>query len=95
MCSQANPQIQFRSYHNDNPHMTLKFIFDIVKGNILKSFYSSQHDILLIVFLSAVVLIKKNVLYFQTKAFEQYHVKQTKLRLSKQLHNHPHGTYGH
>ena len=95
MCSQANPQIQFRSYHHGSPHMALKVIFHKVKGNILKSFYSSQHNVLLLVFLSAVVLIKKNFLYYQAKAFEQYHVKQTKFRLSKRLTNHPHGTYGH
>ena len=74
--------------------MTLKVIFHKVKGNILKSFYPSQHDILLLVFLSVVVLIKKNFLYYPTKAFEQYHVKKTKFRLSKRLNNHPHGTYG-
>ena len=41
------------------------------------------------------ILIKKNFFYYQTKAFEQYHVKQTKFRLSKRSNNHPHGTYGH
>ena len=81
-CSQANPQIQFHSYHHGSPHMTLKFIFHKVKGNFLKIFYSSQHDILLLNFLWALVLIKNNFLYHQTKAFEQYHVKQTKFCLN-------------
>ena len=74
-----------------SPHMTLKVIFYKVKGSILKSFYSSQHDILLLVFLSAVVSINKNFLYYLTKAFQQHHLKQTKFRLSKRLNNHPHG----
>ena len=73
--------------------MTLKVIFHKAKGNVLKSFYSSQHDILLLVFLSVVVLMKNNFLYYQTKTLEQYHVKQTKFRLRKRLNNHPHGTY--
>ena len=94
-CSQSNPQIQFRSYHPGSPHMTLKVIFHKVKGNILKRFYSFQHDILLPVFFTVVVLINKNFLCYQTKAFEQYHVKQTKFRLGKRLNNHPHGSYGH
>ena len=33
-------------------------------------------------------------LYHQTKAYEQYHVKQIKIRLSKWLNNHPHGHLG-
>ena len=81
-CSQANPQIQFHSYHHGSPHMTLKVIFHKVKRNFLKNFYSSQNGILLLVFLWALVLIKNNFLYHQTKAFEQYHVKQTKFCLN-------------
>ena len=56
-CSQANPQIQFHSYHHGSPHMTLKVIFHKVKTNFLKNFYSSQNRILLLVFLWALVLI--------------------------------------
>ena len=92
MCSQANPQIQLHSCHHGSPHMTLKVIFHKVKGNFLKNFYSSQHDILLLVFLWALVFIKNNILYHQTKAFKQYHVKQTKFCFSKRLNNHPYGT---
>ena len=49
---------------------------------------------LLLVFVSAVVLIRNNFLYHQIKAFEQYHLKQTKFHLSKRLNYHPHGTSG-
>ena len=86
-----NPQIQLHSYHHGSRHMTLKFIFHKVKGDFLKSFYSSQHGILLLVFLSAMVQIKNNFLYHQTKAFQHYHVKQINFRLSIWLNNHPFG----
>ena len=70
----------------------MKVIFHKVKGNVLKSFYCSQHDILLLVSLLVVVLINNNFLYHQTKAFGQCHVKQTNFHQSKRLNNHPHGT---
>ena len=91
-CFQANPQIQFHSYHHGSPHMTLKAIFHKLNGNFLKTFYSSQHDTLVLAFLSGVLLIKNNFLYHQTKSFQQYHVKQTKFRLIKRLNSYPHGT---
>ena len=65
-CSQANPQIQFHSYYHGSPRMALKVIFHNVKGNFLKSSHTSQHDLLPLVFLSAVVLIKNNLLYHQS-----------------------------
>ena len=83
-----NPQIQLHSYHHGSQHVTLKFIFHKLKVNFLKSFYCSQHGILLLVFLSAMIQIKSNFLYHQTKAFQHYHVKQINFRLSIRLNNH-------
>ena len=55
-CSQTNPQIQFYSYHHGSPHMIVKVFFLKVKGSFLQTLYCSQHDMLLLVFLSVVFL---------------------------------------
>ena len=72
--SQISPQIWLHSYHLRRPHMTPQS-----KGEF---FYNGFTAPSLLIFLSTVVLIKSNFLYYQTKIFEQYRANQTKFDLS-------------
>ena len=89
-CSQTNPQIQFHSYHRGSPHMTLKVFPQSKREFSTKPLLLPAWDITAR-FPPGRGPGTNNFLYHQTKAYEQYHMKQIKIRLSKWLSNHSHG----